>query len=136
MRQTAFTLLCGYLFAISIAAQCGPAPCLLVLSKGDHTLAVVDPATLKAVARMPSGPDPHEVIASSDGKFAFISNYGGGTYNTITPVDLIARESREPIDLGPLRGPHGLDFAGGKVWFTAEVAKAIGSYDPSTNRVD
>jgi YVTN family beta-propeller protein len=136
MKQTALTLVCGLFFAITMAAQSGSSPCLLVLSKGDHTLAIVDPKTLKAVARMPSGPDPHEVIASSDGKFAFISNYGGGAYNTITPVDLSARQSLQAIDLGPLRGPHGLDFAGGKVWFTAEVAKAIGSYDPSAKRVD
>src|SRR5947209_862304 len=136
MKQTALTLFCGSLFASTIAAQSGPSPCLLVLSKGDHTLAIVDPMTLKAVARMPSGPDPHEVIASRDGKFAFISNYGGGAYNTITPVDLSARQSLEAIDLGPLRGPHGLDFAGGKVWFTAEVAKAIGRYDPTAKRVD
>lgn len=134
MRQTAFTLLCGYLFAIAMAAQTKPS--LLVLSKGDHTLAIVDPTTLKAIARMPSGPDPHEVIAASDGRMAFISNYGGGRYNTITPVDLIAHRSLEAIDLGPLRGPHGLGFAGGKLFFTAEVAKAIGSYDPSSKRVD
>lgn len=136
MKQTALTFFCGCLFTVAITAQSGASPALLVLSKGDHTLAIVDPATLKPVARMPSGPDPHEVIASSDGKFAFISNYGGGAYNTITPVDLIARQSLTPIDLGPLRGPHGLDFIGGKLWFTAEVAKAIGSYDPSAKRVD
>ena len=35
-----------------------------------------------------------------------------------------------------MRGPHGLDFAGGKVWFTAEAAKAIGSYDPATGKID
>jgi len=35
-----------------------------------------------------------------------------------------------------LRGPHGLTFAGGKVWFTAEAAKAIGSYDPATDTLD
>ena len=40
------------------------------------------------------------------------------------------------IDLGALRGPHGLMFAGGKVWFTAEAAKAIGSYNPQTHQVD
>ncbi|MBV8830315.1 MAG: YncE family protein [Acidobacteriaceae bacterium] len=136
MRQTAFVLLGTCVLATTMAAQSGSAPCLLVLSKGDHTLAIVDPATLKAVARMPSGPDPHEVIASSDGKLAFISNYGGGTYNTITPVDLMAHQSLKPIDLGPLRGPHGLAFIGSKLWFTAEVAKAIGSYDPSTKQVD
>jgi len=113
-----------------------PANALLVLSKGDTTLAIVDPATLKVVARMPSGPDPHEVIASSDGKFAYVSNYGGGAYNTITVVDLGAQKTLSPIDLGPLRGPHGLDFVGGKLWFTAEAAKVIGSYDPATQKVD
>ena len=109
---------------------------LLVLAKTDQTLSIVDPVTMKVLARMPSGPDPHEVIASSDGKFAYISNYGGGAYNTITPIDLVQRKALTAIDLGALRGPHGLMFAGGKVWFTAEAAKAIGSYDPATNKID
>jgi YVTN family beta-propeller protein len=107
---------------------------LLVLSKGDLTLSIVDPVTLKVIAHMPSGPDPHEV--ATDGKFAYISNYGGGAYNTITVVDLLAQKTLTAIDLGALRGPHGLMFAGGKLWFTAEAAKAIGSLDPATNKVD
>ncbi|MGA3202529.1 MAG: YncE family protein [Bryobacteraceae bacterium] len=109
---------------------------LLVLSKGDLTLSIVDSTTLKVIARMPSGPDPHEVIASTDGKFAYISNYGGGAYNTITLVDLLAQKTLTAIDLGALRGPHGLTFVGGKLWFTAEAAKVIGSLDPATNKVD
>ncbi len=109
---------------------------LLVLSKSDTTLSIVDPATLKVLARMPSGPDPHEVVASADGKFAYVSNYGGGAYNTITVVDLVAQKTLAPVDLGALRGPHGLMFAGGKVWFTAEAAKVIGSYDPATRKID
>jgi YVTN family beta-propeller protein len=86
------------------------------------------------IAHMPSGPDPHEV--ATDGKFAYISNYGGGAYNTITVVDLLAQKTLTAIDLGALRGPHGLMFAGGKLWFTAEAAKVIGSLDPATNKVD
>jgi len=109
---------------------------LLVLSKGDHTLAMVDPSTRKVLSRMPSGPDPHEVIASSDGRAAYISNYGGGAYNTITEADLTARKTVGTIDLGALRGPHGLAFVGGKLWFTAEAAKAIGSYDPASRKID
>jgi DNA-binding beta-propeller fold protein YncE len=110
---------------------------LLVLSKGDLTLSIVDPATLKVLAKMPSGPDPHEVVASTDGKFAYISNYGGGAYNTITAVDLVAQKTiTPPIDLGALRGPHGLMYVGGKVWFTAEAAKVIGSWDPATQKID
>jgi len=135
MRHTTVLLICGCL-AISTAAQSAGSSYLLVLSKDDHTLVFVDPASLKIVARVPSGPDPHEVTASADGTRAYISNYGGGAYNTITSVDLTARRSLNAIDLGPLRGPHGLTFEGGKVWFTAEMAKAIGSYDPATKKVD
>jgi len=109
---------------------------LLILSKNERMLSIVDPATLKIVGRVPAGPDPHEVVASADGTHAYISNYGGGTYNTLTVVDLVNQKSLGTIDLGALRGPHGLDFAGGKVWFTSEVAKAVGSYDPATNKVD
>ncbi len=130
-------LLLGTLFACGVVrAESTPSKALLVLAKTDNTLAIVNPATLKVVARTPSGPDPHEVIASADGKFAFISNYGGGAYNTLTVIDLVEQKALPAVDLGPLRGPHGLVFAGGKVWFTAEGAKVIGSYDPATKKVD
>ena len=109
---------------------------LLVLSKRAQTLAIVDPSDLKVIVRVPVGNDPHEVIASADGKTAYVSNYGFGAFNTLTPVDLVRQEPLPAIDLGALRGPHGLTFAGGKVWFTAEAAKAIGSYDPQANKVD
>jgi YVTN family beta-propeller protein len=113
-----------------------PASALLVLAKADQTLSIVNPATLTIVRQIPAGPDPHEVITSTDGKFAYISNYGYGSYNTITVVDLVNQTALPVIDLGPLRGPHGLSFVGGKLWFTAEVAKVIASYDPATKMVD
>jgi DNA-binding beta-propeller fold protein YncE len=119
-----------------IYAESTPHEALLVLSKGDHTIAIVDPSTLKVVAKAPVGEDPHEVIASSDGRFAYVSNYGGGRYNTLALIDLVHQKALHSIDLGPLRGPHGLDFTDGKVWFTAEGAKAIGRYDPATKKVD
>ena len=65
-----------------------------------------------------------------------MSNYGFGAYNTLAVVDLVAQKALPSVDLGALRGPHGLTFVGGKVWFTAEAAKAIGSYDPATKSVD
>jgi DNA-binding beta-propeller fold protein YncE len=131
-------LVLGTLLASAVFGAGGgtPSKALLVLSKSDTTLSIVDPVSLTVIASMPSGPDPHEVVASADGKFAYISNYGGGAYNTITVVDLVDQKTLPAVDLGPLRGPHGLVFAGGKVWFTAEAAKAIGSYDPATKKVD
>ena len=109
---------------------------LLVVVKSDHTLAVVDPASLKIISRVPVAEDPHEVVASADGTLAYVSNSGGGSDNRISVVDLINRKALPPVVLGPLRGPHGLAFAGGKVWFTAETAKAIGRYDPVASQVD
>ncbi|WP_204101441.1 YncE family protein [Occallatibacter savannae] len=107
-----------------------------MLSKHDHTLAIVDPSSLRVVARVPVGDDPHEVVASADGRIAYVSNYGFGAFHTLAVVDLVAQRAEPPIDLGALRGPHGLAFAQGKVWFTAEVAKAIGSYDPGLGKVN
>ena len=123
--------------AMSVHAQT-PSPVLLVLEKGTNTLTFVDPATLQVVGRAPSGPDPHEVVASADGKLAYISNYGsdGGDLNTISVVDIATEKALAPIDLGVLHSPHGLDFAGGKLYFTAGTNKAIGRYDPATQRVD
>ncbi|MGO9438843.1 MAG: YncE family protein [Terracidiphilus sp.] len=117
-------------------AESTPSPALLVLSKQDHTLAIVDPRDLHVVARAPVGDDPHEVIASTDGRTAYVSNYGFGQFHTITMIDLIGQKQIGTIDLGALRGPHGLDFVGGKLWFTAEAAKSIGSYDPASGKVD
>ncbi len=124
--------------AVAVAAlhaQASPGGVLLVLAKADRTLSVVDPATLKVTGRVPSGPDPHEVAVAADGRTAYIANYHGGG-NIITAVDLVAMKPLTPIDLGPLRAPHGLDFVAGKLWFTAEAAKAIGSYDPAAGKVD
>jgi YVTN family beta-propeller protein len=129
-------LLAVLAFAAAVRAQSTPKESLLILSKHDHTIAIVDPATLKVVAKAPVGNDPHEVISSSDGKTAYVSNYGSGAFNAVAVIDLVGQKGLASIDLGALRGPHGLDFAGGKLWFTAEAAKAIGSYDPSTQKID
>ena len=136
LRTCSMLLAGGLLTSGLLLAESTPSQALLVLAKTDHTLSIVDPVTLKVIAAMPSGPDPHEVVASSDGKFAYISNYGGGRYNTISPIDLVEQKALPPIDLGALRGPHGLMFVGGKVWFTAEAAKVIGSYDPASQKID
>jgi YVTN family beta-propeller protein len=132
---TSFALFVGMLGAL-VQTDDTPANALLVLAKRDSTLLIVDPSSLHVIARIPVGNDPHEVIASTDGKTAYVSNYGFGAYNTLAVVDLVARKALPSIDLGPLRGPHGLTFVGGKAWFTAEAAKAIGSYDPAAQRVD
>src|SRR5690242_14646151 len=124
--------------ACMAAAAETPSPALLVLNKEEATLAIVDPATQKVAGRVPTGEGPHEVAASSDGKLAFVGNYGSGQNpgRTISVIDLVAQKELRRFDLGPLRRPHGITFADGKVYFTAEVNKLIGRYDPAANQVD
>jgi YVTN family beta-propeller protein len=125
-----------------------PKPALLVLNKADSELAIVDPGTLKMVAKVKTGPIPHEVAASADGKIAVATNYGAhqdGT--TLSVIDLASQREIHRVELknlagphgeafGDLIGPHGVEFFDGKAWFTAEGSKKIARYDPATNRVD
>jgi len=75
------------------------------------------------------------VIASADGKTAYVSNYGFGAYNTITVVDLVARKTVSTIDLGAYAVAR-IGFGWGKDLVYAEAAKAIGSYDLATKSID
>lgn len=109
---------------------------LLALSKTDHTLAIVDPVTLKVMARIPVGEDPHEVVASSDGKTAYVAIYGGGSLHELNVIDLVAQKPLPSIDTRPLFGPHDIAFVNGKAWFTAEGSKSVGRYDPATGKLD
>jgi YVTN family beta-propeller protein len=117
-------------------AQSTPRRSLLALSKANHTLSIVDPATLKIIARIPVGDDPHEVVASSDGKTAYVCIYGGGSFHEINIIDLVAQKPLNNIDTRPLYGPHDITFVNGKAWFTAEGSKSIGRYDPATGKLD
>jgi YVTN family beta-propeller protein len=139
-KFTFFKVVAAGLF-VSCAATIGvaqptPPHALLALSKADHTLAIVDPVSLKVLARIPVGTDPHEVIASADGKTAYVSIYGGGSLHELNVIDLVAQKPLLNVDTKPLLGPHGLAFAGGKLWFTAEGAKSVARYDPATGKID
>ncbi|HEX5242546.1 MAG TPA: cytochrome D1 domain-containing protein [Tepidisphaeraceae bacterium] len=133
-----FSLSLVLFFAPLAWATPTPRAALLVLNKGDLTLAIVDPATLQVVARVPSGEDPHEVIASADGETAYISNYGGfgQGFHTLSVVDLVAQKSLPPINLGALTAPHGLAQEQGYIYFTSEKSKVIARYDPVVHRID
>jgi len=137
-RTLIFTAAVALFLAAAPIAFTQPTPdrALLALSKRNHTLAIVDPATLKILARLPVGPDPHEVIASADGRTAYVSIYGGGRYHSISVLNLVDQKALPDIDTGALNGPHGLAFVGGKLWFTAEGAKAIARYDPAMHKID
>jgi len=111
---------------------------LLVLNKEEATLAIVDPASGKILGTVPVGQGPHELATSTDGKWAFASNYGTGPApgHTISMIDLAAKKELRRIDVAPLSRPHGLAFVAGKLYFTAEANRKIARYDPAADKID
>lgn len=111
---------------------------LLVLNKEDATLVFVNPSTGEIAGRVPVGQGPHELVVSTDGRYAFASNYGTGPApgHTISMIDVRAQKELRRIDVAPLQRPHGLGFAGGKLYFTAETNKKVARYDPAADKVD
>src|SRR5438132_14168808 len=93
-----------FLLGANFTAAQTRSPALLVLEKSDHSLAIVDPENLQIVARVPAGPDPHEIVAAPDGKLAYISNYGGldSALNTISVIVLAAKKAMHPFHLAEL----------------------------------
>jgi YVTN family beta-propeller protein len=111
---------------------------LLVLNKSESTLAIIDPATLKVLARVPTGEAPHELTTSADGRFAFVCNYGTAERpgNSISVIEITSRKEVKRVDLGALLRPHGITESGGKIYFTIEGSRAVARYDPVVGRVD
>jgi YVTN family beta-propeller protein len=131
-------LLCGVVLSMPVIAAPGVKGGgeLLILAKQTGTLNVVDPATLKVMASVPVGIDPHEVAVGQGARVAYVSNYGGGTLHTLARVDLSNDSAMQPIELGALQGPHGLYEQDGKLWFTVEGSKALARLDEATDKVD
>jgi len=51
-------------------------------------------------------------------------------------IDIATAKETRRVDLLPLMRPHGIQLIGGKLYFTAEVNRAIARYDPAVNKVD
>jgi len=136
-RMSRFVLASVVVFAATESwGQVAEHPVLLALSKTNHTLSIVDPVTLTVIAKMPVGPDPHEVIASADGTRAWVSNMQNSQGHELNVLDMVNYKALPSIDTAPMVGLHGLDFQGGKVWFTAQGAKSIGRLDPATGKTE
>ena len=121
------------------AASSAPQNLLLVISKADRKLAVVDLATLRVVVRLDVDADPHEVVATPDGRIAYVSNMGRGDGHGISVLDLVeeacvAINRHGPIDRPSWSRQH-RDSRSATV-FPAQGAKAVAQYDPKLGRVD
>jgi YVTN family beta-propeller protein len=82
-------LLAFLLSSFAVSALAANPGTLLVLNKADNTVSLLDLATKKSVATIPTGNGPHEVAVSPDGKIAVVCNYGSqdAPGSTLTVID-------------------------------------------------
>src|SRR5688500_18713600 len=83
----------------------GGAGILLVGNKGENSLSFIDLASGRELGRAATGPMPHEIAISPDGRQAAVVAYGGAT---IDIFDVASRAKVRTVDLSPNEGPHGI----------------------------
>lgn len=118
---------------------------LLVANKGEHTLGLMDPDSGRQNATVPeSGVTGHEVIASPDGKRAFVPIYGnsgvglpGTDGQTIDVVDLGTHRVVHTIKFGHGVRPHCAMFGpkDGLLYVTTELDQSVSIIDPQTLKI-
>lgn len=124
----------------SLAGAQPAADVLVVLEKDSAAARLLDPASGATLARLPTGPFPHEVAASPDGRMAVVADYGAREPGrTLTVLDLRGRRVLRTVDLGEYRRPHGIVWlpgAGQRVAVTAEQSQALLVVDVAAGRVE
>jgi DNA-binding beta-propeller fold protein YncE len=118
---------------------------LLVANKGDETLGIVDPkAGLQIATVAEGGTTGHEVIASPDGRTAYVPIYGnsgvgkpGTDGRNIVVVDLASHKVTGNIDFGRGVRPHCIMVGpkDGLLYVTTELDKTISIIDPHTLKI-
>jgi YVTN family beta-propeller protein len=114
---------------------------LVVIEKGAHSLAIVDPVAGKLDAAVPEGGvTGHEVAASADGRFAYVPIYGdsgvglpGTNGRNMVVIDIALHKVTGNVDFGhgvrphlPVWGPDGL------LYVTTELDNSVTIVDPKT----
>lgn len=144
MRSIRFALPLLSLTVLAASAQAQQGR-LLVAEKGQQSLAIVDPVSGKVLASIAEGGvTGHEVIASLDGRLAFVPIYGnsgvgkpGTDGRTLTVIDIASQKVVNSIDFGhgvrphcPLIGPKD-----GLLYVTTELNQTVTLIDPKTLKI-
>lgn len=118
---------------------------LLVANKGDQTLGIVDPELGKQVATVPEGGTTgHEVVASPDGRLAYVPIYGdsgvgkpGSDGSNLVVVDLASRKVVGNVYFGHGVRPHCPVFSpkDGLLYVTTEIDNTVSAIDPHTLKI-
>lgn len=116
------------LAAVLLAATFGASatPRLLVGNKAADTVWALDRASGERLAEYATGPAPHEIAVSRDGRTAVVATYGHqDAHHALTVIDLVDGGTRT-IDLGTHGRPHGLQLlADGDALVTTESSGSL-----------
>jgi DNA-binding beta-propeller fold protein YncE len=132
--------------AMGAVAWAGPEDgMLLVANKGDNALGLVDTDTGKQTADVAEGGvTGHEVIASKDGRTAYVPIYGdsgvgkpGSNGRNMAVIDLAGRKVIGTVDFGKGVRPHCpiIGPKDGMLYVTTELEQSVTIIDPKTLRI-
>jgi DNA-binding beta-propeller fold protein YncE len=118
---------------------------LLVANKGEHTLGIIDPVEGRQIATVEEGGiTGHEVVASPDGRLAYVPIYGnsgvgmpGTDGRTVAVIDIASRRLVNTIDLGKAMRPHCAVIGpqNGLLYITTELGDSVTIIDPESLRI-
>ena len=118
---------------------------LLVANKGDRTLGIIDPEAGKQIATVAEeGNTGHEVVASPDGRTAFVPIYGdsgvgkpGSDGSNLVVIDIASRKVIGNVDFGHGVRPHCPRFSpkDGLLYVTTEIDSSITAIDPHSLKI-
>jgi DNA-binding beta-propeller fold protein YncE len=88
----------------------GPVGTIVVTNKAPATATIIDLATGRILATLPTGNGPHEIVLTRDGRTAVVSDYGTGPApgSTLTILDVPSKRIVRTMSLGEYTRPHGL----------------------------
>jgi YVTN family beta-propeller protein len=135
--------------AMSYDSQSRPASSgkewLLAANKGEHTLGLIDPSAGRQLATVDvGGVTGHEVIASPDGRLAYVPIYGnsgvglpGTDGSTLAVIDIASRKVIGNVDFGHGVRPHCplINPKDKLLYVTTEIDQAVTIIDPATLKV-
>ncbi len=147
-------LITGMLAAVSVGAQVpGLSGTVIVTNKTPSTATIIDVASGRTLATLPTGPGPHEIAITSNGATAVVTDYSGppGTRKTLTVLDVPGMKVARTIELGQYVQPHGIKFLPGDSLVavtsegsrnvvivhvaSGEIRKAIGTNFPGSHMI-
>jgi DNA-binding beta-propeller fold protein YncE len=118
---------------------------LLAINEGESTLSIVDPRTGREISRVAEGGVAgHEVVASFDGKTAFVPIYGdssagepGSDGSQLVAIDLTSHKVVGRVDFGHGLRPHQptLNRQDGMLYVTTELDQTVTIIDPKTMKI-